>query len=86
MPSLFSSLNFKSSNGSTPNLSACFASVNSEDMWKDETLLYTALKKKQYDIAALLIKNGAKVDIKSFNYIKKKKLENKLIMVLNWLF
>lgn len=30
MPSLFSSLNFKSSNGSTPNLSACFASVNSE--------------------------------------------------------
>ena len=52
-------------------------------MWKDETLLYTALKKKQYDIAALLIKNGAKVDIKSFNYIKKKKLENKLMMILN---
>lgn len=62
------------------------ANVNYEDLWKDETLLYTALKKKQYDIAALLIKNGAKVDVKSFNYIKKKKLENKLMMVLNWLF
>ena len=52
-------------------------------MWKDETLLYTALKKKQYDIAALLIKNGAKVDIKSFNYIKKKKLEKNPIVECN---
>ena len=59
------------------------ANVNYEDLWKDETLLYTALKKKQYDIAALLIKKGARIDIRSFNYIKKKKLENKLMTVLN---
>ena len=59
------------------------ADINFEDTWKDETLLYTALKKKQYDIAALLIKKGAKIDMKSFDYIKKKKLENKLMMVLN---
>ena len=59
------------------------ADINYEDNWSNETLLYTALKKKQYDIAALLIKKGARIDIRSFNYIKKKKLENKLMTVLN---
>lgn len=59
------------------------ADINYEDNWSGETLLYTALKKKQYDIAALLIKKGVRVDIKSFNYIKKKKLEERLMTVLN---
>lgn len=52
--------------------------VNYTDMLFDESLLYTALKKKQYDIVLLLLKSGAKMDRKSYRLIKKKNLERKL--------
>ncbi len=54
------------------------ANTNHTDTFTDETLLYTALKKKQYAIAALLIKNGAKSDSDSVMLIKKKNLQEKI--------
>lgn len=59
------------------------ANVNYEDAFLDETLLYTALKKKQYDIARFLLEKGAKIDIKSYNLIKRKKLERKMGILID---
>ena len=58
------------------------AKVNYTDMCFDETLLYTALKKKEYDIAMLLLNSGAKIDNRSYSLIKKKKLEEKLGIIV----
>ena len=52
--------------------------VNYRDMVSNETLLTTALKKKQYDIARLLVAKGAKVDMKSGEIISKRNLEKQL--------
>ncbi len=51
--------------------------VNYYDELFDETILYTALKKKEYAIAKLLIEKGAKPDLKSARLIKKNKLDEK---------
>lgn len=59
------------------------ADVNFEDGWRDETVLYSSLKKRQYDITKLLLKNNVKIDRKSYMFIKKKKLEKTLGTVLN---
>lgn len=58
------------------------AKVNYTDMLFDETLLYTALKKKEYDIAMLLLNSGAKIDNKTYLLIKRKKLEKKLGIIV----
>ena len=54
------------------------ANVNYRDGFSNETLTLTALKKKQYAIFHLLVKNGAKLDDATYYYIKKKKLEDKI--------
>jgi len=54
------------------------ADPNYTDVVTDETVLYMALKKKEYDIARMLIEKGAKPDRKSYSYISKKKLGNRL--------
>lgn len=68
---------------STKSLLDKGANPNYTDALTDETLLYTSLKKKQYDISRLLIESGAKQDRKSYNYISKKHLEERLGVTLN---
>lgn len=53
------------------------ADVNYYEGLVNETVLYTALKKKEYGIAKLLIENGAKIDARSKSFIKKNKLDKK---------
>lgn len=59
------------------------ANPNYRDALTDESLLYTALKKKQYDIARLLIESGAKQDRRSYQYISKKKLGARLGVIVD---
>ena len=54
------------------------AKVNEEDFVSGRTLLYTALKKGQYEIARELIKHGAKVDTGSKFIIEEKNLYDTL--------
>lgn len=68
---------------STKALIDAGGNVNYLDMMTDESLLYTALKKKQYEIAMLLLNKGAKIDKKTYLLIKRKKLEPKLGIMLN---
>ncbi len=63
---------------STKILLEAGADANYRDMTTNETLLYTALKKKEYDIARLLIQKGAKPDNESCRLISNKKLERQL--------
>ena len=51
------------------------ADVNYHDHFSDEMVLYTALKKKDYDLAKLMIEKGAKIDRKSYLIITKKHLD-----------
>ena len=51
----------------------------------DEYVLYTALKKKEYGLARMMIEKGAKIDIKSYKEIKKKNLERKMGINIDWL-
>ena len=52
------------------------ARVNYQDSITNNTILYMSLKNRMYDISAQLIAKGAKADMKSVGYIKKKKLYN----------
>jgi len=54
------------------------ADVNFYEGLLDEYVLYTALKKKEYEVAKLMLQKGAKIDIKSYKKIKKNKLEETL--------
>ena len=51
------------------------ADVNYHDHFSNEMVLYTALKKKYYELAKLMIEKGAKIDRKSYLVITKKHLD-----------
>lgn len=59
------------------------ANLNYLDTFTNDTVLMTALKKKQYEIARLLIERGARVDGESYRLIKKKNLESKIGIFLD---
>ncbi|MCD8024292.1 MAG: ankyrin repeat domain-containing protein [Candidatus Gastranaerophilales bacterium] len=59
------------------------ANINFIDVLTDETILYTALKKKRYDIARILVEKGVKMDSDSYKIIKKRKLESTLGVYMN---
>ena len=52
------------------------ARVNYIDSITNNTILYLSLKNNMYDISTQLISKGAKADMRSVKYIKKKKLIN----------
>ena len=61
-----------------PNLGFNPPRVNIYDFMSGNTILYTSLKLKQYEIAQDLIKHGARIDAHSKHYIENKKLQEEL--------
>ena len=53
------------------------ADINYYNGISDESMLFLALKKGEYELAKMILEKGAKPDQKSYRIIKKKKLDEK---------